>query len=211
MDLKKCRDRTSEELLVKKNEFLKICDILDDLNINYFLQTGVLLGAIREKDFIKWDWGVDFSVFSNEFLDRIDPLTASLRKEGFEILSINKKKNDSKIYFRGKYPDNVTGYTVFAWNYSKLKDIYWRRDYSVPSKFLNKFSTIDFLGRKFKCPYNPEEYLSHAYGEWKKPIRTSDKNLYNADNYYSKKNSFFRNFKNNLKKKIYSIFKRQKI
>ena len=38
MDLKKCRDRTPEELIVKKNEFLKICDILDDLNINYFLQ-----------------------------------------------------------------------------------------------------------------------------------------------------------------------------
>ena len=189
---KKCRYRTSEELLIKKKEFLKICDILDKLKINYFLQTGVLLGAIREQNFIKWDWGADISVFSNEFLNHIDPLTVLLKKEGFKILRVNKKKDDSKIYFRGKYPEEVTGYTVFAWNYSKEKDIYWRRDYSVPSKFLNSFSTVDLFGRKFNCPYMPEEYLTHAYGNWKKPIRTSDKNLYNADNYYNKKETLFK-------------------
>ena len=49
MDLK-VRDRTPEELSVRKHEFLKICDILDNLNINYFLQTGILLGAIRDKE-----------------------------------------------------------------------------------------------------------------------------------------------------------------
>ena len=38
MNTNKVRDRTPEELLVKKNEFLKICDILDQLNIEYFLQ-----------------------------------------------------------------------------------------------------------------------------------------------------------------------------
>ena len=88
MDLKKVRDRTPEELSVKKNEFLKICDILDQLNINYFLQTGVLLGAIREQNFIKWDWGADISVFSNEFLHKIDPLTEVLRNSGFKIFPV---------------------------------------------------------------------------------------------------------------------------
>ena len=204
MDMK-CRYRTSEELLIKKKEFLKICDILDKLKINYFLQTGVLLGAIREQNFIKWDWGADISVFSEEFLNHIDPLILLLKKEGFKILRVNKKKDDSKIYFRGKNPEEVTGYTVFAWNYSKEKDIYWRRDYSVPSKFLNSFSTVDLFGRKFNCPYMPEEYLTHAYGNWKKPIRTSDKNLYNADNYYNKKKPFLKNLKNRIKNKIYSI------
>lgn len=206
MDSKKVRDRTPEELLVKKNEFLKICDILDQLNINYFLQTGVLLGAIREKNFVKWDWGVDISVFSNELFHKIDPLTEMLRNAGFKILSINKKKDDLKIFFKGKFPLEVTGYTVFGWNYSKTKDIYWRTDYSVPSKFLNNFSTVELFGRKFKCPYMPEEYLTYAYGDWKKPIRTSDKNLYNADNYYNKKNHFLRNLKKKIKNKIYSLF-----
>ena len=109
MNTNKVRDRTPEELLVKKNEFLKICDILDQLNIEYFLQTGILLGAIREQNFVKWDWGVDISVFSDELVHKIGFLEEKLTKDGFKILSVNKKKDDLKIFFRGKYPPEVTG------------------------------------------------------------------------------------------------------
>ena len=35
MNLKKL-NRTSEELLVRKNEFLKICEILEELKIEFF-------------------------------------------------------------------------------------------------------------------------------------------------------------------------------
>ena len=59
-------------------------------------------------------------------------------------------------------------------------------EFSVPSKFLNNFSTIEFFGRKFNCPNNPEEYLTFAYGDWKTPLRTSDKNLYNSDKFKKK-------------------------
>ena len=48
----KVRDRTNKELLVRKKEFLKICDILDKLKMNFFLQKVVLLGAIRNDNFI---------------------------------------------------------------------------------------------------------------------------------------------------------------
>ena len=92
MNTNKVRDRTPEELSVKKNEFLKICDILDQLKIVYFLQTGILLGAVREQNFVKWDWGVDISVFSDELFNKIDLLEETLIKNGFKILSVNKKK-----------------------------------------------------------------------------------------------------------------------
>ena len=205
MNTNKVRDRTPEELLVKKNEFLKICDILDQLKIRYFLQTGILLGAIREKNFVKWDWGVDISVFSEELFQKIDFLEEALIKAGFKILSVHKKKNDLKIFFRGKYPLEVTGYTVFGWSYSKTKDVYWRTDYTVPSKYLNNFSKVELFGRTFNCPDSPEEYLTFAYGDWRKPLRSSDKNFYNASIYYKKKSNFFRTIKK-IRNKIYSIF-----
>ncbi len=201
MKTQKVRDRTPDELLTRKKEFLKICDILDELNINYFLQTGVLLGAVRDNDFIKWDWGVDISVFTNEFIQQINPVIIALKKANFEIIYSLCEKDDLKIYFKGKYPKEVTGYTIFAWNYSEDRDIYWRRSYSVPSKFLKNFSNISFLGRKFNCPENPKEYLKYAYGDWKKPIRTSDKDLYNSNEYYKTK-------KITLLKKIKNIFKK---
>jgi len=207
MDLK-VRDRSIEELKIRKYEFLKICDILDELKINYFLQTGILLGAIRNNDLIKWDWDIEISVFSDEFVKQIDLVSESLKEADFKISNINRKYDDSKIDFIGTYPEEVTGYTIFSWNYSKKKDVYWRRELSVPSKFLNQFSVIEFFGRKFNCPKNPEDYLSFAYGDWKTPIRTSNKNTYNTSNFKNKKLAFFMNLKNKLyliKKSMFSM------
>ena len=209
MDLK-VRDRTKEELSVRKSEFLKICDVLDNLNINYFLQTGILLGAIRDNDLIKWDWDIEISVFSNEFINKIDSVAKELEMNNFKILKINKTEMDAKIDFIGKYPQDVTGYTIWCWNYSKKKDVYWRREMSVPSKFLNKFSEIEFFGRNFKCPNNPKEYLKFAYGNWEKPLRSSDKYLYNTSEFKNKNIALYKDLKHEIKKKIYSIVKKIK-
>ena len=91
MDLK-VRDRTNDELLVRKKEFLKICDILDESKVNFFLHSGILLGAIRDKDLIKWDWDIEISVFSDELLPNIDLIVNKLKDDGFKIKQINKKK-----------------------------------------------------------------------------------------------------------------------
>ena len=42
MENDKIRIRTPEELEVRKKEFLIICDVLEELKIKYFLQTGIL-------------------------------------------------------------------------------------------------------------------------------------------------------------------------
>ena len=202
----KVRDRTEEELEVRKNEFLKICKILDELNVRYFLSTGILLGAVRDNSLIKWDWDIEISVFAEEFIDQIDNVASLLRDSGFNINNVRKVRDDSKIDFFGSLPSEVTGYTIFSWNYSKIRDVYWRREFSIPSKFLNSFSSIEFLGRKFNCPNNPKEYLKHAYGNWETPIRTSDKNEYNSKEFKSKKLSFLRDAKNWLKKLVFSTF-----
>ena len=206
MDIK-VRDRTDEELKVRKYEFLKICDILDSLDVNYFLQTGILLGAIRDNNLIKWDWDIEISVFAEEFIDQIDNIASSLSNSGFKIKNIRKVKDDSKIDFFGDLPEEVTGYTIFSWNYSKLKKKYWRREFSVPSKFLNSFSTIEFFGRKFNCPHSPRDYLKFAYGNWETPIRTSDKDEYNSMEFKNKKLSLLRDLKDQLKRLLFSIWK----
>ena len=203
----KVRDRTEDELFTRKNEFLKICDILDNFKISYFLQTGILLGAIRDNDLIKWDWDIEVSVFADEFFPLIDSVAIDLEKNGFKIQKKNKKKNDSKIDFIGEYPKDVTGYTIFSWNYSNIKDLYWRRELSVPSKFLNNLSSIKFLGRHFKCPNNPEEYLEFAYGNWKIPLRTSNKELYMTGNFKNKIKYHVLKLKTDFLRIIYRLWK----
>ena len=124
MDDPKIRVRTKEELEIRKAEFLLVCDILDKLRINYFLQTGALLGAIRDNALIKWDWDIEISVFAKEFINNIDKVANTLKNEGFKIRNVRKVLNDSKIDFSGKLPEDVTGYTIFSWNYSEKKKVY---------------------------------------------------------------------------------------
>ena len=205
MDLK-IRDRTDDELLVRKKEFLTICDVLDETKINYFLQTGILLGAIRDNDLIKWDWDVEISVFSNEFLPKIDLIVNKLINKNFEIKNVNKKKYESKIDFIGEYPEDVTGYTIFSWNYSKSEDKYWRKNLTVPSKFLNKLSSTNLFGREFKCPNYTEEYLAFAYGDWKTPLRSANKELYMTKHFRNKFKSLIIDLKNNSLKFLYRLW-----
>ena len=187
MDENKIRIRSEKELNIRKKEFLKICDILDKLNVNYFLQTGILLGALRDNSLIKWDWDIEISVFGEEFINVIDEVAKELSKNDFIINNINKKKNDSKIDFVGKLDESVTGYTIFSWYYSKIRKVYWRREYSVPEKYFKKLSKINFMGREFNCPNNPKDYLAFAYGDWRTPIRTSVKDVYNTRHFKNKK------------------------
>jgi len=41
----------------------KVCSVLNENDINYFLTCGTLLGYIREKDFIEWDTDIDIGLF----------------------------------------------------------------------------------------------------------------------------------------------------
>ena len=97
MDENKIRIRSEKELSIRKKEFLKICDILDKLNVNYFLQTGILLGALRDNSLIKWDWDIEISVFGEEFINVIDEVAKELSKNDFIINNINKKKMTQKL------------------------------------------------------------------------------------------------------------------
>ncbi len=205
MDSQKVRIRTERELKIRKKEFLLICGILDQLEINYFLQAGILLGAIRDNDLIKWDWDIEISVFGEEFNKKLDKVAEELKKNNFKISNINKKNNDSKIDFIGELDQSVTGYTIWSWYHSKIRKVYWRRDLSVPEKYLQNLSKINFMDKEFKCPSNPEEYLAYVYGDWKTPIRTSDKDVYLSDKFKNKNISKLFEYINTLKRIVYKL------
>ena len=66
---------------------------------------------------------------------------------------------------------------------------------------------MSLFDRQFNCPKNPEEYLSFAYGNWKIPLRTSDKNLYMSKNFRNAKIVIIDNLKKKIQKTIYAIWK----
>ena len=120
----KIRIRTKKELSIRKKEFLEICSILDKIGLIYFLNTGILLGAIRENNFIKWDWDVEISATSDQLYKKFDLILKNLKKNGFKIIQKDKKKESLKIDFYGVCSKDTTRYTIFSWNYSPEKKIY---------------------------------------------------------------------------------------
>ena len=179
----KTRIRTKKELEVRKNEFLKICNLLDKLKIKYFLAAGTLLGAVRNKSFIPWDWDVELSVYSHEVENKMDQLISEIKNSGFTINKYSKELSKLKIDFIGKFSKETTSYTIQGWSYNKKKKIYWRNKFVVPENLIKNMKKIKFYNKYHYAPYPPEDYLKYQYGDWKKPIKTSDKSVYLTRNF----------------------------
>ena len=199
---KKIRIRDKKELEDRKNSFLEICNILDELNVRYFIQGGTLLGAKRDKRFIEWDWDVEISLFNEDLNNNFEKIIFHLIKNNFEIFSCRKTKLDSKIDVYKNYSIDVTGYTLFGWTHDKNNKQYFRNKISFPDFFLEKFGTIEFYGKKFNTPNPIEDYLTFQYGDWKIRKRTDEKSYYMTSKFYKRDNFFLRSLK-----KIFNIIK----
>lgn len=204
MNKNKIRIRSKYELQIRKKEFLESCKILEKLKVNYCLMSGILLGAIRDNKLISWDWDVEISVFNNEFEKKINIIEKELKKK-FTIIKIIRKKDLYKIDYVGKLDKSVTKYTIDGWSYSKKRKVFYRHAFQIPEKFLKTFSKVNFFGKDFNCPKNPKKYLEFMYGNWKKPIRTSNKNEYLTKNYVNTKILYKNKIIMILKKIVYRL------
>lgn len=77
-----------------------ISRILKDNNIPYFLDTGTLLGAVRDESFIPWDNDIDLGVNLDKgpTKKRIKELSAKIYKQGFNVTSTLSKICVKKTY-----------------------------------------------------------------------------------------------------------------
>ena len=202
----KIKIRSTKELEIRKYEFLSLCKILDNLKIKYFLLGGVLLGAIREKSFIPWDWDVEICVYSEEIIPKVDRLLLEISKTEFVIIKYIKKHSSFKIDLCGKLKSSVTKYTIMGWCHDKKKGIFWRNTLKIPDHFIINMKKIEFYNKHHFAPYPPKNYLSHQYGNWEKPMQTSNKYKYLTKKYYGR-NVFI----DQILKALYFIKKSSKI
>ena len=187
--MQKLATRSENQLETRRKNFREIVDILNNLKLNFFLEGGVLLGAIREKDFIKWDWDVEIAFLSDEFTKKFDDVLENLKQSGFTIMNYNKNFHHLKInIYKNDSPD-ITSFSLFGWSYNRYIKSFVRKDIRIPEKFIFNMKKINFLDRLIYVPTPVKEYLDYKYGDWMTPLKSSEKTVYLAKGHY-KKNSF---------------------
>lgn len=169
-------------------------DIMDDLDIPFWLDGGTLLGAYRDGDFPEGDEDdIDLGTWS-WYKHLIPKIIEECKKKGFELYhhwdangkahEISFKRDKSKI-------------DLFFFE-RKGHNVYWclyKNDNYIPVVFdehlFENFKKIKFYDIDFYMPEKIEEYLEVKYGDWKKRI-SADKyremgGAYNPHNHKSVK------------------------
>lgn len=149
--------------------------ILDKANIHFYLGFGTLLGAVRDKDFIKGDLDVDIIVKDEKKLVKT---IKHFHDRGLNLV----RAVPHKLYsFRLNNNCYIDMYIQSVLPKHNLWSLWCDRicKYYVPRKLLKGESTIAFLGENFKTVQDPVALLRFWYGDtWNIPIGKFDKKYY---------------------------------
>lgn len=159
------KKRTKNLLAVKK--------IFDDMGIRFFLVHGALLGAVRDKDFIKWDHDIELDVLDEDLRPKWREMNDKFIKGGFIVraykrhkgFKINLYRYKEKISIRGLYFDPERG-----------NEFRSTKSFCYPSKFYENPEKIKFKDFYFDAPNPINDYLLYVYGKtWRKPLNQKAK------------------------------------
>lgn len=200
----KIRFRSKKELLRRKINFLKIVDILEKKKITYFLQGGILLGARREKNFIKWDWDIEIG-FKSEIIKKYwENILKILYENNFSIIEVDL--NNLKIKFTKYVNPKITVFELNGFRYDYLAKEYIRKKQNIPKDFLKEFSKISIFNRRYNCPKNSKKFLEIVYGNWKTKKKSEKKESYLNKKFLRDNNWYYYVFISRIKNKILDIF-----
>ena len=161
---------------------------------------GVLLGAIREKNFIKWDWDVELAIRVEDIYDRVDALLEEAKNSGFLIKNIILNYENFKLNVL-KYD---TKYSIIG--FYQCGSLRKRMLYQYPAMFFENVEKIEFLGELYNVPSPPQQYLTYQYGDdWEIPKQSFNANEYLEAQVFTSKGAL--NWTGKAKNALVKIFK----
>lgn len=146
-------------------------ETLDSLEIDFWIDSGTCLGAIREKNFIRHDNDIDLGIMEKDESRVLKNIHCFVAK-GFRLLNFHRDTKTGKGVVLG-FTRKKIKLDIFVF-YEKGNCL-WDGCYNAKGELLtyvfNKrlfenLREIDFLGLKVKVPNPVEEYLTEAYGDW---------------------------------------------
>jgi len=174
--------KISENHLAELEAMEKICKLLDENGIIYWLDCGTCLGAYRYGGIIPWDDDIDMSILSADH-DNVKTLLKSLDPEEFQIqdwssykypktflkLYVKKTKTLIDIYHYDLDPKAKTANYFYSYKDSALPES-WKKfeqvmTKPVPYDVLFPLKRVSFDGISAWVPNQMEEFLKLKYGK----------------------------------------------
>lgn len=173
--------RYSRETL--RQQFIEIIDLLNEKDIPYHLEGGVLLGIVRDGDLLPWDNDTDLSINFEDykFLEiaakEIKRLGWRCKFKKFETSSSFATTDDIRVFKISDYwlgfmkggnrMDIFIKYQVDGYRCWSAAGAFMR----VDNKYYDGYEIIEWNNRKLRVPKHYREYLTEKYGDWSVPQR----------------------------------------
>ena len=143
---------------------LEIKELMDELDVIFFLRHGTCLGAVRDKQLIPWDDDLDIGSIIGR--NGLDEKSFNETVDKFKIAGFKAEVNESSFHIGVEL--SKQGIPI-DWTCYKILDgsIYQYPAVKIPIELYDDLKSISFLGTTFFVPNPPEKYLSLKYGsEW---------------------------------------------
>ena len=147
---------------------LKTADILDEIGLDFMLESSNLLGAIREGRALTWDHEVNFAVLGKDITDKIikefnrifalvEIVAAREKYGGIYLKTYMGEQENNKTFLIPIWLKNGICYRNMGGN--------WINVYPFDITDKTKWETTYFLGRKFNIPPKPIQVMVAYFGE----------------------------------------------
>jgi tetratricopeptide (TPR) repeat protein len=144
----------------------KISETFNQLNLQFTLVAGTLLGFVRNYDFIAYDQDIDIGIIGDE---NIDVIKNKLIENGFKFEYAFGEKGNS-LEYRFSYDGIQVDLFVFYEEKNKYYHVAFDNEERMYKYWQEKFDInfAIFYNVDIGIPSNPEKYLETQYGkDWK--------------------------------------------
>jgi hypothetical protein len=160
---------------------IELYEFFQSIGSTVFLSSGTMLGAVRDHDFIPWDWNVALGIIDYDIKNKISRT----------IEWLNQNKFTGHITKKGKYYGfrlNRDGIVFIVENIIQIGKWMTRPNHKGPAKFFNTFEKVKLQNYYFYCATPTKEVMEFHYGKnWRIPIKAGHRNeVITADHFIHK-------------------------